>query len=213
MTTDELIDTLSASTRSTANARPTLTLALAGMTGLLVVLALIAVALGFRADLAASFTHPSVWMKYGATGLVLIAAAVAVRRLSIPGGQWKGAGPMLASIFVVIAIWALADINALPRDRWLPCLAGGESLTCLVGIALLSMVPMLTLGLAVRRLAPTRLEEAGALIGLAGGAIAALAYSLHCPEDAIPFLALWYTAALALCAAAGRLAGPKLLRW
>jgi hypothetical protein len=36
---------------------------------------------------------------------------------------------------------------------------------------------------------------------------------LSCPEASPTYVALWYTAGIAGCAAAGALAGPRLLRW
>ena len=65
----------------------------------------------------------------------------------------------------------------------------------------------------LRALAPTRLRQAGALAGGAAGACGALAYALSCPEASPTYVALWYTAGIAGCAAAGALAGPRLLRW
>ena len=53
----------------------------------------------------------------------------------------------------------------------------------------------------------------GACAGLASAGLATLAYSLHCPDDAAPFLATWYTIAIAAVAAIGAMACPRLLRW
>ncbi len=47
----------------------------------------------------------------------------------------------------------------------------------------------------------------------AAGGLGALAYTLHCPALAAPFLGLWYTIGIAIPAAAGALLGPALLRW
>jgi hypothetical protein len=53
----------------------------------------------------------------------------------------------------------------------------------------------------------------GAIIGVAAGATAASFYSLHCPEMAMTFLLLWYTAGIAIIAAIGAIVGPRCLRW
>jgi hypothetical protein len=66
---------------------------------------------------------------------------------------------------------------------------------------------------ALKGLAPTRLALAGAAAGLLSGALGALAYALHCPELAAPFLALWYSLGMLMPAAAGALLGRVLLRW
>jgi hypothetical protein len=66
---------------------------------------------------------------------------------------------------------------------------------------------------AIRGLAPVRLRLAGAAAGLTAGGLAAAIYSLHCPESAAPFVAIWYTLGILLPAAVGAVAGPRLLRW
>ena len=65
----------------------------------------------------------------------------------------------------------------------------------------------------MRGLAPTRPVRAGAAAGLLAGALAATAYTLHCPESQAPFLAVWYLLGILAPAAAGALVGPRLLRW
>ena len=46
-----------------------------------------------------------------------------------------------------------------------------------------------------------------------GLAIGALAYTLHCPELAAPFLAIWYVLGMLIPTAFGAWLGPRLLRW
>jgi hypothetical protein len=64
-----------------------------------------------------------------------------------------------------------------------------------------------------RRMAPTRLREAGAVAGLAAGAWAATIYCLHCPEVSAIFVLTWYSLGILLAAGIGALLGPKLMRW
>ena len=40
-----------------------------------------------------------------------------------------------------------------------------------------------------------------------------MGYALHCPDDTVPFLATWYTLAIAISATVATLALPRLLRW
>lgn len=67
--------------------------------------------------------------------------------------------------------------------------------------------------LVMRQLAPTRLRLAGAAAGLVAGSGAALVYTLHCPELALPFVALWYLGGMLLPALLGAIIGPRLLVW
>jgi hypothetical protein len=62
-------------------------------------------------------------------------------------------------------------------------------------------------------MAPTDLRRTGALVGLAAGSISAAAYALHCVDDSLPFVALWYGGTIVLCTLAGAVLGPRLLRW
>jgi hypothetical protein len=48
---------------------------------------------------------------------------------------------------------------------------------------------------------------------LLAGATGALVYTLHCPELAAPFLAVWYLLGMLVPAAVGLLLGSRLLRW
>ena len=48
--------------------------------------------------------------------------------------------------------------------------------------------------------------------GLAGG-VAATVYSLHCPELAAPFLAIWYVLGVLIPVVVGAVVGRYLLRW
>lgn len=59
----------------------------------------------------------------------------------------------------------------------------------------------------------TDLVRTGALVGLTAGAVSAVGYALHCMDDAVPFVAVWYGGTILLCALAGALLGPRLLRW
>jgi hypothetical protein len=62
-------------------------------------------------------------------------------------------------------------------------------------------------------MAPTDLRRTGALVGLIAGSVSATAYALHCVDDSLPFVALWYGGTIFLCTLAGVVLGPRLLRW
>ena len=65
----------------------------------------------------------------------------------------------------------------------------------------------------MRTVAPTDLARAGAFAGLISGGVSAMAYALHCTDDSLPFVAVWYVGTIALCTFAGAIFGPRLLRW
>jgi Negative regulator of sigma F len=52
----------------------------------------------------------------------------------------------------------------------------------------------------------------GAAARFAAGSFGALAYTLHCPELAAPFLGIWYLLGMLIRTAIGAWLGPRLLR-
>jgi hypothetical protein len=90
---------------------------------------------------------------------------------------------------------------------------GDEWLECLLSIPIIAIVPFAVTIFAVRRAAPTNHARAGAVAGLVAGGISAMAYALHCTDDSLPFVAVWYGGTIVLCALAGAALGPQLLRW
>jgi hypothetical protein len=90
---------------------------------------------------------------------------------------------------------------------------GDQWLECLLSIPIIAIVPFAAFVWAVRRAAPTNLVRAGAFSGLVAGGVSAIAYALHCTDDLLPFVALWYGGTIVLCTLAGAILGPRLLRW
>jgi hypothetical protein len=168
---------------------------------------------GIRPDLAQATGDPMFWVKLGFPLALLAAALVAATRLARPGVR---VGWAAEALFVPFgAIWVLAAValaSAAPGAR-LPLVLGSTWASCPFNIAFLSVPAFAAAFWAMKGLAPTRPALAGALSGLLAGCVGAAAYSLHCPEMAPPFLGTWYVLGMALPAAAGAAAGPRLLRW
>ena len=213
MKTDDLIEMLAAAQQRQPRRVPWAAIPAGAVAGLATACLLVAAMLGIRPDLVASLTDPAVLLKFGLGVLVLFAAGVAARGLSVPGKDWRGAGFVLLLVFVAVACWALVDLTSRPTSEWAPCIAGRDWLTCLVTVPLLALPTMLAMAIGMRRLAPTRLDVAGTMLGLASGGAAAVAFTLYCQDDAVPFVAVWYGLALVIAALLGRVLGPKLLRW
>lgn len=211
--TNDLIDMLAAAQQPQPASPPWTAMAAGLATGLAAALLLMAATLGVRPDLVVSLGDFTLWLKFGFSALVLLAGGMAARQLSLPGKEWNGAGFVLSLIFVIVVVWALVDLAGRPPAEWAPCIVGQGWLTCLVAIPLLSLPTMVMMGAAMRRMAPTRLHLAGTLLGLASGGAAAFAFTLACQDDAVPFVAVWYSLALGISALLGRLLGPRLLRW
>lgn len=174
---------------------------------------LMAVLLGARDDLAEASGLPMFWVKFGFVAALTAASVVAALRLSRPGASLGRVPIALAA--PLLAIWALAGavlLAAEPAER--SALVFGETWAwCPFNITVLSVPVWATSMWAMKGLAPTRLRLAGATCGLLAGAVGALVYTLHCPELAAPFLAIWYVLGVMVPTVAGALIGPRLLRW
>jgi hypothetical protein len=100
-----------------------------------------------------------------------------------------------------------------PSSHWTKLVLGDQWVECLLSIPIIAVVPFAATVWAVRQTAPTDLTRAGAVAGLVAGTVGAIGYALHCTDDSLPFIAIWYGGTIALCTFAGAKLGPRLLRW
>lgn len=175
--------------------------------------AVVAWQFGMRADIAEGHPAGLVVLRGGMLLLLGSACLSAVAAAARPGvGQastgwrWALGGALLfplAALMLTLNEGAMpmAELTS-PNGRW--CLTIG-------GLSGLTIGGALTLWL--RRGAPVALNRTGWLVGLAAGAFGTFAYSLHCPSLTVQYIGIWYTAAVGLCALAGRLTVPRLVRW
>jgi hypothetical protein len=145
-------------------------------------------------------------------GLVLAGASY-LFRAARPGDSGRASFAVIVLLFLAIflaAIVVLAFAHAAVRQEML---FGQQWVPCLICIPLFAIAPFALLVFALRKEAPTNLTWTGAVAGLVAGALGAAAFAFHHPEVSIPFIALWYGAAILLCAIIGGALGPRLLRW
>ena len=134
-------------------------------------------------------------------------------RLARPGAE-RGISPLSIVVpFAAIALLGLISLGGAPSSHWNRMILGDEWLECLLSIPIIAIVPFAVTIFAVRRAAPTNLVRAGAVAGLIAGGVSAMAYALHCTDDSLPFVAVWYGGTIVLCTLAGAALGPRLLRW
>lgn len=187
-------------------------LAMAAMTGVGIGMGVALFGLSLRpAPLATMAADPAVLAK---TALPLVIAALAMAaalRSARPGMAsrgWLVGVPALGALAM-----AAAAARAIPAPELLSAIAGHSAAACLLAVASLAVLPLAMGIAALRRGASTRPALSGALIGLAAGGGAAAVYALFCTEDSPLFFVTWYGAAMLLSAAAGALAGHRVLRW
>jgi hypothetical protein len=158
---------------------------------------------------ALTFLFVKLAFTVGIVGLAL----VYLTRLARPGGERKARPFLVALPFLAIIALAAVSLGLAPRSHWDAMILGDEWLECLLSVPIIAIVPFAISIWAVRRGAPTDLARTGAVAGLVAGGVSAMAYALHCTDDSLPFVAVWYGGTIALCTLAGAALGPRLLRW
>jgi len=139
---------------------------------------------------------------------LVIGGALALHALGQPGRNCARRLGFLAVPFIFAAVLLVLDILSASEAS-----SGATWTSCLTAMATLSPVGFAAAIIATRWLAPTDLRKAGFAAGIFGGGLAMSAYSPFCPELGMVFMTLYYCLPVAVMAAIGWIAGPRLLRW
>ncbi|MBX9845806.1 MAG: DUF1109 domain-containing protein [Xanthobacteraceae bacterium] len=168
---------------------------------------------GVRPDLANFAASAFLALKMLFAVGVIAVASLCLARLARPGGERTVS--TATAVLPVAAVVALAagSLFLTSPAHWNQAVVGHHWLECVLSIPLIAVIPMAATFWVVRRMAPTDLVQAGALAGMVAGGVGAAGYALHCTDDSLPFIAVWYGGAIALCALVGAVVGPRLLRW
>jgi len=209
MRTAELIERLAQSPAPSRSATGTLARAIGA--GAFVSALLMLSVLGIRPDIAHAVGTFCFWLKFSYPLALAAIALATLERLARPGAHAR-AGWELLPFATVIAV-GLVQWTLTPAPDRTPLLLGHSSALCPWRIVALSLPLLLAAFLALRRLAPTRLVLSGTFAGLLAGATGAWIYAFACDENSAVFLAVWYTAGIALTALLGALLGRWALRW
>jgi hypothetical protein len=213
MKTDDLVAMLSTNVEPTGRGLVGRTISVAIAVGAVVALGLMLVGLGVRADLTTARAAVFLLFKVAFALAVLGVAMRYLTTLARPGAG-RGISPLtIAAPFAAIALLGAVSLGAAPSSHWNRMVLGDEWLECLLSIPIIAIVPFAVTIFAVRRAAPTNLVRSGAVAGLVAGGVSAMAYALHCTDDSLPFVAVWYGGTIVLCTLAGAALGPRLLRW
>jgi hypothetical protein len=159
------------------------------------------------------FGEPMLWLKLGFGVAVAATCLWVAARLGRPGTRPGWSVAAVGVPFVVVWAIALATLATTPASIWPELIWGQTWRSCPGTVALLSVPTLIGALLALRTMAPTRPMWAGAAAGGLAGGVAATVYSLHCPELAAPFLAIWYVLGVLIPVIVGAVVGRYLLRW
>jgi hypothetical protein len=213
MKTDDLVAMLSTNVEPIGSGRVVRTISIAVAAGAALAFGFMLVGLGVRADLTATRATVFLLLKVAFALAVVGMAMRYLTRLARPGAE-RGISPLAIAVpFAGIALLGIINLGMAPNSHWNGMILGDEWLECLLSIPIIAIVPFAVTIFAVRRAAPTNLVRTGAVAGLIAGGISAMAYALHCTDDSLPFVAVWYGGTIVLCTLAGAALGPRLLRW
>jgi hypothetical protein len=211
--TDELIESLSNGLAPVSPRAVAMRLAEGTLAGVLVSFVLMWAWLGIRPDLMDAMATSAYWMKFFYTLALAGLAYWATERLARPGGVARLAMSGAAIVFAILfAMAAMQWMRAAPESR-MPLVMGHSARMCPWRILALSLPVFAGTIWSLSKLAPTRLVRAGAMAGLASGALGAWVYAFHCDESAAPFVLVFYTLSIVAVSIAGALAAGRFLRW
>lgn len=213
MRTDDLVLLLARDAQPVAAGAAVRRIALAIFAGWAGAAVIMAWRLGLSPEFPTAMRLPMFWVKAGFVGAILAVSAAAARRLGTPGAPTRGMLLALAAPVAVLWLIAAAVLLQAPPAERTGLVLGATWRVCAANIAMLSVPAFVAALWAMRGLAPARVRLAGGCAGLLAGATATLVYTLHCPETAPPFLAVWYLLGMLIPAAAGMALGPRVLRW
>lgn len=173
-------------------------------------LAFLAIA-GARPDIVTAWPATALKITFGI--LALFALSPIVARAVAPNVQLRDKVLFAITLIATAGLLTIYSLATAPEAlRWALWTGGGLP-DCLIRIPLIATPIAAALFIAARKFGPTRLSAAGAALGAIAGALAIIPYSLFCPIDSVAYVATWYTASIAICAAIGSLAAPSALRW
>lgn len=211
MKTDELIAALVEDRRATPPPARLIARSLPfAVLGAVLLMLLIA---GLRDNLAQVATEPRFLFKFLVTLALAIPALGLLVRIATPvprAGAWARA-LWLAPLLLLAAV--LLELTVLPGAQWMPAAVGSNAGWCLMMVPLLAILPLAASIYCLRLSAPASPARAGAVAGLASGALAAAIYALHCTDDSPLFVGVWYSIAVLFVSGVGALAAARLARW
>jgi hypothetical protein len=173
------------------------------------------VGMGFvRPDMPVAMETPSFWWKLASTGLIaILGAGVALLSADPARSPRRGLHWMLACVAVVFATGWLIDAAGDGVAELVRRLAWAQGLQCVWKMVALSIPPTITLGVLIRRAAPTDLSGTALAAGISSAAWGAFVFVFDCPLDDPLYIAVWYTVGCSIVTIVGRAILLRLSRW
>jgi hypothetical protein len=178
---------------------------------------IVALTYGMRSDVLAGNPHPIVIIRAGLLLLLGLATTLAVAAVACPsvgkpqnGWMWALAAAALLP-FAAFCKFIYLYASGQPLDIFMLDFEYGPRCLMISSLSALWIASFMTWWL--RRGAPIALNRAGWLVGLAAGSFGTFSFNIYCNSTSIFYIGLWYSLAVTICAIAGRLIVPRLIRW
>ena len=206
--TDDLIRSLASTAGVRRSASLQTAFAVTGAASLACALLLVFLVIGIRPDFADMAIRMPFGFKLAYTGSLVVGTSVVALYAATPGASATALYALLPAV-IFLALGVLFDPTGFPiMGR-----TNTAVVFCVSSILFLSLPAMMLMFVAMRKGAPTQPLFAGAVVGMVSASVGAMAYTLACKNDGTAFVAIWYTAACAIMAFIGAVAGHRVLRW
>jgi hypothetical protein len=206
--TDDLIRSLASAAGTRQSASLQAAFAVTGAASLACALLLVFLVIGIRPDFADMAVRMPFGFKLAYTGSLVVGTSVVALYAATPGASATALYALLPAV-IVLALGVLFDPTGFPiMGR-----TNTAVVFCVSSILFLSLPAMILMLVVMRKGAPTQPLFAGAVVGMLSASVGAMAYTLACKNDGTAFVAIWYTAACAIMAFIGAVAGHRVLRW
>jgi hypothetical protein len=167
-----------------------------------------------RSDMPVAMHLPSFWWKLASLGLIgLVSGTVAIISLDPARSPRWGLRRIVALIAVCLASGWLLDASRDGLSALISRLDWVNGLQCLYKMVVLSVPPVIGLGVLMQRGASTDPDGTAWAAGLAGAACGAFVFVFACPFDDPLYVAVWYSLGCGAITLFARFTLPRLNRW
>jgi hypothetical protein len=167
-----------------------------------------------RPDIGAAIGLAAFWWKMAGLGiLAIMGAEVALRSFSPESSPRKGLRRWALALAGIVFVGVVIDLAGQGLDGLAARLMWRMGVECLTVMTVLSVPPVLALGLMMRRGAPTDHPASAAAVGVAAAAWGAFIFAFHCPSDDPFYIVFWYALSCATITLISRAILPLVSRW
>jgi hypothetical protein len=167
-----------------------------------------------RADMPAMMKQPTFWWRLQSLGLIaLVSGTLAVLSFSPTYSPRRGLRWLAAIVFFCLALGPCISAGSGDFGSILRRLNWTNGVQCAGKIILLSIPPVIGLGMLMHRGAPTDTKGTALLVGVAAAAWGAFVFVFACPFNDPLCIAVWYAVGCSFMTLLSRAILPRVTRW